>query len=173
MTPPVEASVRPVAPRVPPVHWHVLRFMLRQRGGAGCGRAALAAAGCLGPPRRRLAHGLGLCCYFRSPGRRLAARLACASTRRSVACPSARHVGDLTTGKLTFTTITKREGKAASTEPPTGRQDTNHIQIIVLFGAGISRPEIRAGSALAAGAGQGRRKTITVVPLNAKPVFGI
>ena len=46
-------------------------------------------------------------------------------------------------------TITKREGKAASTEPPTGRQDTDHIKIIVLFGAGISRPENRAGSALA------------------------
>ena len=49
--------------------------------------------------------------------------------------------------------MTKREGKTASTEPPTGRQDTNHIKIIVLFGAGISRPEIRAGSALAAVAG--------------------
>ena len=44
--------------------------------------------------------------------------------------------------------------KAASTEPPTGRQDTNHIKIIVLCGAGISRPEIRAGSALAAVAGR-------------------
>ena len=44
-----------------------------------------------------------------------------------------------------------------STEPPTGpRQDTNHIKVIVLFGAGISRPEIRAGSALASGAGPGR-----------------
>ena len=50
--------------------------------------------------------------------------------------------------------ITEREGKATSTEPPTGRQNTDHIKIIVLFGAGISRPEIRAGSALAAVAGE-------------------
>ena len=61
--------MRPVAPRVHLLHWHVLRFMLRQRGGAGCGLAALAAAGRLrhslartatcGPPRLRpgwLAH---------------------------------------------------------------------------------------------------------------------
>ena len=103
-TPPVEASVRPVALRVHLVHWHVLRFMLRQRGGAGCGRAALrlarlrrGACGIRSLGRRlaarlacapaiarwlahRLAHGLGLCCCFRSRGRRLAAR-------RSVVCP--------------------------------------------------------------------------------------
>ena len=42
-TPPVEASVRPVVPRVHPVHWHVLHSMRRQRGGADYGRAELAA----------------------------------------------------------------------------------------------------------------------------------
>ena len=36
--------------------------------------------------------------------------------------------------------ITKREGKAASTEPPAGWRNTDHIGIIVLFGAGFSRP---------------------------------
>ena len=35
--------------------------------------------------------------------------------------------------------------------------------LIALFGAGILRPEIRAGSALAAGAGQGRRTTMTLI----------
>ena len=58
-----------------------------------------------------------------------------------------------------------------STEPHTGRQNTDHVRIIVLFGAGISRPEIRAGSALARRpgiaavarrAGPGHRTTITV-----------
>ena len=41
--------------------------------------------------------------------------------------------------------ITKREGKAASTEPPAGWQNTDHMGIIVLFGAGFSRPGILAG----------------------------
>ena len=56
-----------------------------------------------------------------------------------------------------------RRGIYRAAGPPTGRQprNTGHIKIIVLFGAGISRPEIRAGSALAA-AGQGRRTTVTM-----------
>ena len=42
----------------------------------------------IGPPRWRLAHGLGLCCCFYSvAGRRLVAHLACASAHRSVVCP--------------------------------------------------------------------------------------
>ena len=36
--------MRPVAPRIHPGHWHVLRSMRRQRGGADYGRATLAAA---------------------------------------------------------------------------------------------------------------------------------
>ena len=63
--------MRPVALRVHPVHWHLLRFMLRQR-------AALAAG-----EQRWLRRGV---CCIRSPGRRLEARLACAPARRSVAC---------------------------------------------------------------------------------------
>ena len=68
--------------------------------------------------------------------------------------------------------IAKREGKAASTEPPARRQNANHIRIIVLFCAGILRPEIRPSSALSAlvaVAGQGRQTTITVLSRNAKP----
>ena len=42
-TPQVEASVRPVAPWVHPVHWHLLCFM--RRGSAGHRRAVQAAAG--------------------------------------------------------------------------------------------------------------------------------
>lgn len=62
-TPPVEASVRPVAPRVHPVHWHVLRSMRRQRGG----RAALAAA------KWRLLSRVGTAtCVSAAGGRRLA-----------------------------------------------------------------------------------------------------
>ena len=41
--------------------------------------------------------------------------------------------------------ITKREGKATSTEPPAGWRNTDHIGIIVLFGAGFSRPGLLAG----------------------------
>ena len=46
-----------------------------------------------------------------------------------------------------FFFASKREGKAASTEPPAGRQNTDHIGIIVVtvFGAGFSRPGILAG----------------------------
>ena len=72
-------------------------------------------------------------------------------------------------GTHIFLHIVELIGWSSSTEPPTGRQNADHIRIIVLFGAGISRPEIRAGSALAAVAGPGRRTTIKIVPLNAKP----
>ena len=102
--------MRPVALRVHLVHWHVLRFMLRQRGGAGCGRAALAAAGLLlplarmatcGPPRLRPGH------------RPVACPSACAwawallllPLARTATCgpplgglPSTRHVGGLRIG---------------------------------------------------------------------------
>ena len=58
--------------------------------------------------------------------------------------------------------ITEREGKAKSNEPPTGRQNTDHIKIIVLFGAGISRPEICARP------DPGGEQPLRL-PLNAKP----
>ena len=62
-------------------------------------------------------------------------------------------------------TITKRKGKAASvsTEQPMGRQNTDHIKIIVLFSAGISRPEIHACLALAAVAAAGRQGWRTTI----------
>ena len=78
--------MRPVAPRVHPVHWYVLCFMRRQRGGAGCGRAALAAAG-------RLLHSLArtaTCGPPRLPG------------------PLARHVGGLRMG-LGFAAASARQ----------------------------------------------------------------
>ena len=39
----------------------------------------------------------------------------------------------------------RRKGRIESTEPPAGWQNTDHIGITVLFGAGFSRPGILAG----------------------------
>ena len=68
--------MRPVAPRVHPGHWHVLRSMRRQRGGADYGRAELAAR--WRASARRAAAGIGARALLRllerelSPLRRLA-----------------------------------------------------------------------------------------------------
>ena len=202
--------MRPVAPRIHPVHWHVLRLMLRQRGDAGCGRAALVATGRLlhllartatcgsprlrpgpppgglpiGPPRRRLAHALGLRSCFRSPGRRLAARLACLRLGPQFGgLPSARHVGGLRMGvgfaalicvglpaALSFSGTTVMSvrllgpAREARDEPAriSGLEmpapNNTMISIIILY----CRPEIPAGSALTAVAGPSRRTTITL-----------
>ena len=79
--------MRPVAPRVHPVHWHVLRFMRRQRGGADCGRAALAAAG-------RLLHSLARTATCGRPRLRLGPLLLGGFT----GLPLTHHVGGLRIG---------------------------------------------------------------------------
>ena len=94
----------------------------RQRPGPSPGGPGLP----IGPPRRRLqvAHGLGLCCCFRSPGRRLAARLACASARRSVACALALALMRLSMSAGLCVYWYDRNGRSPALPPGQGRACT-------------------------------------------------
>ena len=145
-TPPVEAPVRPVAPRVHPVHCVLcggsgaaLAAGDSGASSAGCGRAAADFARQDGdllpasPAPRPTARWRGAEAHRPRPCRRLQA--ACADDglsswpgRLSSCC--ACH------------SLVWLPGFAFSGTTVMGRQNVDHIKIIVLFGAGISRPEI-------------------------------
>ena len=84
------------------VHWHVLHFMRRQRGGADCGRAVLAAAGRLlhslaktatcGPPRLRPGP---VACTGHRPATSAAQACACAWALLLLPLATSRQDGDL------------------------------------------------------------------------------
>ena len=140
------ASVYTSSPRASPLCrqnalWHMVRGSVQHLAGKSCERLLQWRRSCV-PWLHGSTQYIGMCCVlcggsgavlaageqlwlrqggccFRSPGLRLAARLACASAHRPAACPSARHVGGLCMG-LGFAAASARQAgdlRAASPAP--------------------------------------------------------